>query len=319
MQKQGNIAIIVLYILTVSALLVLTSLWSLTSLIKQIGTYTSFMEAYYMARWWSELGLVLSQKTAYWFFGTLDAWNSWLIVPYDWTWAINSHLVISKKDVWRLSATDFGADTCTSTNAFTLQYGENIVVPLFLDMRPLTWLDAEPEFVSVFQTNPRLAIEFIRQPTHTQGYSLLFGIAPVDEALFDRMPPIQRVDGVWWAIDARTVINEKVFDFDTSVFAFRDPADTSPQVAQPLHEVLREKWWYLLIGNPLCASWEQCAHPDPVKFCLVMSDPRSDEDRDIASVSTFIQSDARVRDVSVTMFARERLVIPDWFFQTAAE
>ena len=50
-----------------------------------------------------------------------------------------------------------------------------------------------------------------------------------------------------------------------------------------------------------------------------MSDPRSDEDRDIASVSTFIQSDARVRDVSVTMFARERLVIPDWFFQTAAE
>lgn len=142
---QGNISLMMLFVLAIGSLIGLMSTWFIQDMIASSGQIRDFYQSYYIAKGWLELGTLAVNRYEYGFedylSGTQAIINNNLNCTKDCNLdlRIQSRINTTESNGVTIDANLEPVQTCNTfvANRFTLRPGESRIIPLFADQRKL--------------------------------------------------------------------------------------------------------------------------------------------------------------------------------------
>lgn len=289
-KPKANITILVIFMLITASVIGLLVMWYVRNMLTFSNNFFSYNKAYYLAEGWIELQLTKAQQRGIGYQDDVDlseyypciAGNKWVA---QWSSLCQSTAgLVAQGDLLTRS---FDALSCSEATAYSIQWGDAIGFPLFVEDAPSNIFDEQKNYTDLFDS---FSMD-IEVPNSSSDKKLGFGIVKlVQDSQWQRDLPQEG----WFS---------RVIDgpYDNQSLTKADFPFNADDIGPGLY--------YFVVFNPQ-ASTE--TDQEELQFCL--SSPK-----DIALTQLWARSFATFRGVSVWLEARRTIELPWFVFSTVIE
>jgi len=317
-KKAWSMMILVLYIMTISSLLIFFSIAALGSLIRRLDFTTDYLRSRSLSQWWIEYALSYVSATNHWFrdesVGFIDWLLSWLLEHRS------SHLLFAKSFSPRLTNNPLRVEDCSLSNAFVLNPWDELIIPLFRDGRTFSQLssDEDESLTSIVAQDRSLSLEPVTDGSSrlSTDYVLSVWFFPYDDELLPYVPPVSVFSGDMNPVDNTNILmaflqqplapivqENNITDLTlSSWFTFLDFLRSSSVGS------FSQRFWYLYLSVPWCSDAQSCSVPS-FRFC-VRGESRNGEVTFWSSPLGLAISTVQWSMTTVSTYLRFRLPMP---------
>lgn len=318
-KKAWSMMVLVLYIMTVSSLLIFVSMTGLGWLIRRLDFTTDYLRSRSLSQWWIEYALSYVSVTNHWFRDEYVWFLDWLL-----SWFLDrhssSHLLFAKSFSPRLTHNPLHVDDCSLLNAFVLNPWDELIIPLFRDVRTFFGLfSQESESLSFLLTQDRrLLIEPVTDMSSrlSTDYVLSVGFLPYNDQLLPYIPSVLIFSGDMNPVDNTNLLMTFLEQPLAPILQENNITDGNVGSGFTFLDFLRsssvgsfsDRLGYLYIGVPWCSEQSVCTTPS-FRFCL-RGESSSDNDVFWSSPLGIAVSTVQSSMTTVSTYLRFRLPMP---------